>query len=442
VNFFPPRNLIFWTSCFVLFAAYLWNFNAPLQGVHSIRQSDTIFTAYSYCIENSQFLLPKIAHRENTEGVAIGEFPLYSFLLSIPCEISGEWSEWYPKFFVLILWILNMFVWLRWAQGYLRLKKEDLLSFGVLFGFSTYSVLYMTISIPDNLVLFLMGVTGLLQQSSRFKTWQKHVLSGLVFCLGFSIRPYFIPLAILFTKNRRWILSVGVVCILIYIVWYKWWSQNSQIVGYYYIAIPPLLDVLKAMPHYILKLFDVILRDFFNYLFFPLIIWKRKDLKKTEIFGLISSFLMVLFARGNHSIIHGYYLWAMYIFGVLCLYRAFATFKPKTQSIFLILFILITIAQTQHHFHRQAEFKSQMIQKLAIDSNVPANAKIAVYAANESCSTNYLYWLKRTGWCLGEKDFKGPEHCPQGADYFLAYEGANPLLKPCIASPRGKRSGK
>jgi hypothetical protein len=79
----PVNSILFIMA--VLYSSFiLWSFQAPLVGVHFIRQADTLFTAYSYCKEDSSFLYPRIVHRENTSGVSIGEFPLFSYVLSLP----------------------------------------------------------------------------------------------------------------------------------------------------------------------------------------------------------------------------------------------------------------------------------------------------------------------------------------------------------------------
>ena len=417
-----------------LFGAFIYNFNAPLQGVHSIRQSDTVFAAYSYCLEGSDFLKPKVAHGGETGGVAIGEFPIYSYALSIPCQLRGAWSETDPKIFILILWVLNLLVWIRWSKKYFPNLTVTTSSRALLFGFSTFSLVFLTISLPDNLALLLVGVAALVEQTK----WPlKHLISAVLFCLVFAVRPYLIPLAYLVSPRPRWLIGVLLGCIAIYLIWYKWWVLKSDL-NYYYTAIPPVSEMILALPHYFLDLLHVILREWFHYLFLPLMIWKWKELKKPEVLGLLFSILLVVLVRGEHLVVHNYYLWAGYIFFFLCLIRVFASFKPLVQTFLILLYGLIGFAQSQHQFHRQAQTRYEQMQTLANNINLPKDAKVAVYVGEGSCSTHYLYWLKRHGWCFYEKEFIDEKHCPQGATHYLVFKGEEPILQPCIFVPTEK----
>ena len=192
---------IFWFFVLILFLAFAYNATSPLQGVHTIRQSDTTFAAYSYCYEGTEFLKPKVAHRGATSGIAIGEFPLYSFIMSLPCQIRGTWSEYDPKFLILLLWILNLLVWTAWAKVYL--KPHEPAAFSIFLGFSTFSLLFMTIALPDNLAFFLIGLAAYLKTYSQKKL--SLIASSLLFILAFAIRPYLIPLILLVNLSWLWI---------------------------------------------------------------------------------------------------------------------------------------------------------------------------------------------------------------------------------------------
>jgi hypothetical protein len=428
---------IFSAFALILGLAFIYNFNSPLQGTHTIRQSDTVFAAYCYCTEGAEFLKPRIAHGGLTGGVAIGEFPIYSYMLSLPCQIRGTWSEWDVKFFILLLWILNLMVWTLWSRAYFR--EKNLSSFAILLGFSTFSLLFMTVSLPDNLAFLLVGLAAWLE--IRFpKKWTSFV-SALLFILAFAVRPYFIPLMLLVHRRWLWMIATGLGCIAVYFIWYKIWAQHSEL-NYYYIAIPPVTEIILGLPRYAGPLLETILREWFHYIFIVLLFWKWRALEKVEVFGLVASLGLVILVRGEHLIVHSYYMWAAAVYAFLCLVRALMTLKPWQQSSLLILYGVIGMAQTQHQFHAQAETRSRQVQELLVTEHVPAAAKIAVFVGDGSCSTHYLYWFKHHGWCLYEKEFHGPESCPQGADYFFRYDGEQPILKPCVFAPSEKPSDK
>src|SRR5690606_8408673 len=125
----------------------------------------------------------------------------------------------------------------------------------------------------------------------------------------------------------------------------------------------------------------------------------------------------------EHIIIHSYYLWPAAIFAFLLLTRSFLHIKnTKLQAGLLILYGLIGFVQTQHHFHRQAEYQAQKVQKLFSQYEISPQARIAVYVGDGSCSTQYLYWSRHQGWCFYEDQFKGAEFCPEGADYYFRFE--------------------
>ncbi len=426
-----------WLFTLILLVAFAFNLQAPLQGVHTIRQSDTTFASYSYCIEKTEFLKPKVAHRGATSGTAIGEFPLYSYLMSLPCQLRGSWSELDPKFLILLLWILNMMVWLAWAKIYL--KPHEPSAFGVLLGFSTFSLLFMTIALPDNLGFFLIGLAAFLHQ--RFPQKKISILTSLLFILAFAIRPYLIPLILLVHRRWLWMLLTTFGCLLVYVLWYKFWVQQSEL-NYYYLAIPPISEIFATFPNYAVPLFKTILREWFQFVFIFLLVWKWRSLKALEVFGVFGSLALVILVRGEHLVIHSYYLWAAAVFTFLCLFRALMTLSKKQQAVALIGYGIIGFAQTQHEFHRQAFFKAQEVQNILQTEKIPADAKIAVYVGDGSCSTQYLYWMKHFGWCFYEKDFKGPDHCPKGADYYFKYDMDLPILKPCESVPTDKPTDK
>ncbi len=421
---------IFWFFVLILFLAFAYNASSPLQGVHTIRQSDTTFAAYSYCYEGTEFLKPKVAHRGTTSGIAIGEFPLYSFLMSLPCQIRGTWSEYDPKFLILFLWVLNLLVWTAWAKVYLKPHKPE--AFSLFLGFSTFSLLFMTIALPDNLAFFLIGLAAYLKTYSQKKL--SLVVSSLLFILAFAIRPYLIPLILLVNLSWIWISLTTLGCLMVYIFWYQFWVLQSEL-NYYYLSIPPLAETISHLPNYALPLLNNILRDWFQYIFIFLIIWKWRSLRRLEVFGIFGSIALLILARGEHLVIHNYYLWAAAVFAFLCLFRALMTLPRKLQITALIIYGLMGFAQTQHEFHGQTLAQSTEIQNLLQTQKVPLEAKIAIFVGQGSCSTQYLYWMKHMGWCLYVDQFKGPQSCPKGADYYFRFKDKEPILQPCEFSP-------
>jgi hypothetical protein len=141
---------------FLIFSVGVWAFiktlHWPVIGEHSIRQADTLMTGVFYCYERAPFLEPRVSFRGNLEkGIAIGEFPLQSWLFSLWCQATGEWVEWWPKLIVLLLSVSGL-----WFIGRVHFVQP---SWMLLTAFSTpFFWKYLLRPLPDSLSLFLFGL--------------------------------------------------------------------------------------------------------------------------------------------------------------------------------------------------------------------------------------------------------------------------------------------
>lgn len=405
--------------------AWLWNLSSPLQGLHSVRQADTLFTAWSYCTEGHDFLHPRVAHRGLGTGINIGELPLASEVFSWPCRISGTWSEGAVKWVVLVFFFLNTLMWglftkKRWPETW-----PGWPGFVFLWGFSTYNLLHFTIALPESLALTLLGASLLCAEK---KSVFLKILGGVFFTAAFGMRPYLIPLLIL-ARNPRWMFGCFLACGLFYLIWFKWWILQSEF-PYYATSLTPFWQVSGAEWIPIAEnVATVFIRDLPNFvgLFLIFLSWKN-GVDRKFILGTVASVLLVLFLRAPMVQSHHYYLGAAVVFALLFMIQGMKFLKtPRSAWIFTGLFFVIALANVQHLWHGQGFEKLQKVQ--AALKTIPADDQIAVYIDEGSANTPYLYLAKRTGWSFYASENRGL--CPEGAKWRMVEKENTILVEPC-----------
>ncbi len=102
---------IIYIACTLIILIFFLHLNQPLQGILKVRQADTLMSGWSMCVEKTNPFKPKIAHRDDTEGIAIGELPIASWYFASSCFLTSSWSEWAIKLQVLILYIGLIAIW-------------------------------------------------------------------------------------------------------------------------------------------------------------------------------------------------------------------------------------------------------------------------------------------------------------------------------------------
>lgn len=455
----------------VVFILVLRVIDIPLMGPHKTRQADTLFTGYSYCIGDSTFLYPKVAHRENTEGVAIGEFPLFSAIVSWPCRLTGEWSEVSAKMITYFFWLLNLLVWSQWYRRrssskrnqsggaiifrYLNRQhhedtepdnlnlveedrnskiplnhdhsssKESLLSFLLFFTFTPLLLTYLLIPIPDTLGLILTGCAALLWQNKSKTSW---ILGSLFFALAFLVRPYLFPLLIMIAPS----LPIGFfsfgLCCLGYLFWFKYWIQHTQI--WYYLtetkAITSLFTSGWKVPR---SLLDQISLQHLNYIgLIPF--YKALERNRRLLVAWVFAIAFILLLKGDHFVNHAYYFIAAGFISVIAMLDGFLSFKRKGKIIFSYLFVALGIFAVQHHWHKPDNKRYLEIPQLIEKQNIPFTERIAVF---DTFSPQTFYFAKRVGWYFEKDQWQGPNSCPKEAHWALLFDPKDdhPYLVAC-----------
>ncbi len=412
---------LFFIGFFCFSAIVLSVLKWPLQGIHSHRQADTLFAAYSYCNEGTEFLKPKIAHRNATSGVSIGEFPLFSYVLSLPCKVTGEWSESFPKIFSVLLALFCTLAWGSFLKKkYFQASENLLWIWAGVFFFIIGHLIHLTIPIPDAFASLIIAIAGLVDRP----LWTRRTLSYFLFALGFIIRPYFFLLALLVYENLFVAIGALAVCGAPFLFWYKYWIRQSEI-DYYATEVKTRAELIQEFPRAIKNIPNVLLRNHLNFvLAIPFFRGVMKK-KKWALLFLIS-WCIVLVAKGDHYVNHSYYLGSASLFAAVLILAGILDLKRWQQNTLIGLSIVIGIANTQHLWlgtHGNHFFE---VQEALEKNHVPANAQIAAYVEQ---SPQFLYWARKTGWLLMPDQVH--EKCPSNVQFKLYLANDQVRMEPC-----------
>lgn len=453
---------VFFAGLLVWAGLFSQSWERPLQGLHSHRQADTLFVAFSYCLEpGAEFLKPRILHRGDTPGVAVGEFPLFSWLVSLPCQVSGEWSETWAKTVTLGIYFLAALAWTFWWRRRLREMGVEASPWVGMTIFS-FMALYMgnlSIPLPDALAALLVALSGWFAPSlarpaaaaldflpstatttsdsskeirSFSSSWRQLAiswsLSFLLFGLAFLVRPYVIFLLPLVHRGWRpfWI-NLGV-CVVAYFVWFKWWAVQQSDVLYYNTTISGLA---KTLGDFLPSLGASLEQLFIEHWNVVGIYWVVLGARRFPALGAVwlLSLLGVLLLRGSHIHNHHYYLLAASLVGFVLLWVGFSLVKPKWQFVGLVLYVLVGFVHNQHLWRGTPPERDEwrLIQAQMQSMQVPPNAKLSVSWEDPIP----LYFAKRTGTLMGAS---GPPTgaCALGTSHYLFYDESRlPVLRLC-----------
>lgn len=401
----------------LMFVAAIANLRAPLQGIHSIRQADTLFTAWSYCTEQADFLKPRVAHRGAGNGVVIGEFPLASFVYSLPCKVTGSWSEPAIKVVLMIFLILNAWLWGHVARSRWPERWPGWEWFLLLWLFSTHQILHAPLALPDNVALTLLACAGLLHGPKT-----RWIGAGL-FVVAFGIRPYFIPLLPLLLRGRGERIAAFIGSVLFYFVWYRWWAPSHSEFHYYETGLASPRETWSLIVPILTSTAEFLIRNLPNIVGLFLLFAVGKFTKQREWLWLaLGSLLLVFFLRAPHLVHHHYYLGALAVYLLLAMaYGARLLQDRGTPAKWMLAlafgYVLIGALNTQHEWHAQARIKAHAVQSVVEMAGVAPEDRVAVFSGEGPLPTNILYWIKRTGWLFRAHEYIDVTSCPDEATW-------------------------
>ena len=404
-------------------AMFGYSLTTYLNGPHQMRQAATAFVGYFYFKEGTPFLYPKIAARGLEAGVAINEFPIYGYIVGLVAKLKNSWDETTPRVVSLLFAIAAAFLFFKALSRKFPEHRFSMIEFVTLFLFVPVHWTFFAIPMPDSTALFFCALAAALWARPR-QTWSVRAAAALSFWIGFLIRPYYI--LILFFFAPSWLTS-GVVLagsVILFALWFRVWNQMvTTNHGYFGVQFQSTQQILAALPKALGSLPSRLIEhtSLIGLWLFYLVARKNPRL----LLWYLAPVGMMLVLKATHIAVHPYYLINASVFAVMLLALGLNTLTEKQRAVFFALFLIHTFVSTQHFFRKNDDL--ELIERaLAVSGPVPENAVMAAYTDGYS---QWLYYIKRTGYELPIDGFKG--QCPTGATHYL-------IQKPEEGSPRAK----
>ena len=444
-------------------------FRGP-QGIHFMRQTDSLSFVSQYYNNGYDFFNPKLFNLKNIDGKAACEFPITYYLTAVLYSVFGKSPYLLKLIHLLILYVGVYYV---YRLSYLLTKKISFSILITLFLFtSTVFNFYSFNYLPDSAALGL-NLIGFYYIFHYFETNKSSSVatSFFFFSLGGLIKiTYFInPLAvialslysILYRKSK--LISIkqakksilfGFLSTLPILLWYSYMLYYNNINESISFNTKPL-PIWNLTKEEILHVWDTMI-NYWNseylahpsmllvaFMIFIQIIFRKKAepiLQATIFFlflGNISYFILFYSQFKDHD----YYALAFIPLVILLIINGIQTlanlefrYKPIVQKISTVLFLLIVaygINYSKHQMAKRHEIEidemnkiSYLIQKNSIEIdklNLPNDAKFIV--APDKCQNGGLFYLDKEGW-----NIEDPQNITHAKITVLKEAGADFLL--------------
>lgn len=423
---------------------FIFSFRTQLNGPHGHRQADSIAPGYYFCTEpDSQFLLPKIGPRANTPGVAINEFPVYSFVLGKICQLKGSWDEITPRVLSLVFALFAGIFFLSSLRLNLNLTRSDRavwIEFLSIFIFLPVCWTFFSIPMPESTALLFYSMAALcwskIASGSSYK-FLLHSLAALFFLIGFLVRPFYILLLFLFAPSLFVALSVLAGSVFLFWLWYRYWnSQVTSVHGYFGIQTQTLIEILHSLPQALRVLPLRIFEHTAGIGLWPILSVWRKYPRLILLYVLTLGMMYTL--KSTHIPDHSYYLLNAGILAAFLIFLGLQEMSTKSKLLFFSLFFGIVFAHTQHNFHGNGNWNHIQEALRTYEAKYPEGLdKKAHVATFLGSNPHWLYMLKRTGFIFNRDEFNNT--CPSGATHYLIY---NPeVIHPDVVRPQAPGFG-
>lgn len=421
---FTPLRVTIAVCLLTLLGMWINVLPIPLNGAHQWRQADTLVTGYYFFNEETNIGYPKVAARNGTDGVAIGEFPLYSYIIGMTARAIGEWSEVTPKIINAFFFLLAFVSWGAFLRRKFGYTENDWMFWTLAFVATPLSLVYLTIPMPESIALACFGGAAWLwtrpfEKKKSLQTLKEFsptdIIAAALFILGFVIRPYHIWLLFVIAPNIYQMAVVLVLCCASFFGWYRWWAgQATTLHGYFGIGFESPSAVLSALP----KAFQSIPKRLIDQ---TLIIglWPLwRGIKQAPLWGLgfFASWGTMMLLKPTHIPAHPYYLMNAGIFASVLMYLGMRTFSITTANIFGVIFIITSFVTVQHQFRPNREWPQIEALVNQVASQSDETDRVASYLG---VNPKWHYFIKRRGSMHEPIEYQGVAHCPYDAKYFL-----------------------
>ncbi|MCK9452167.1 MAG: glycosyltransferase family 39 protein [Bacteroidales bacterium] len=455
---------------YLLLAGTFWQLFEMPQGIHFIRQTDSLAFLSNYYHFGAGFFEPQVFNLSSVEGKAANEFPIIYYFISLIYSVFGE-----HEFLLRAANLLISFT------GFIALFKLIFLIIKDLFYtyFFTFLLLSSTVVMyyannflpdPASLSFSILGWYLFLLVIFKRKSSLLLLLSFLFFTLASLIKiTYFIhPVSALFAliisryilKNKlgeaRRIeiasLAFGVSLLLVLSWWFAFVKNYNSTYGdhYFLTTIRPIWSLSK---HQISEVWHAVSNVWYgNYLYrnsyypiallllfgLPFALFKKSFLNYIVWFLLAgsASLFVVFYAQFKD---HDYYFLNYFIPFMFLLLHAFIAVKDKFPGfvnaiylkIFLILFLAFSLFDTSVMVKKRYVESRDAFSEIGfvlqgfdqkLDSLLlPQDAKFIIYP--DETRNGGLYAIKRKGWNIGRHDTSFISQISTykdgGADYLL-----------------------
>ena len=436
---------------YLLLAGTFWQLFEMPQGIHFIRQTDSLSFLSNYYHFGTGFFEPQVFNLSSTDGKAANEFPIIYYFISLIYSIFGEHD--------FLLRAANLLISIG---GFIALFKLIFLIIKDLFYayFFTFLLLSSTVVMyyannflpdPASLSLSILGWYLFLLVIFKRKSNLLMLLSFLFFTLASLIKiTYFIhPVSALFAliisryilKNKlvelRWLkitsLAFGVSLLLVLSWWFAFVKNYNSTFGdhYFLTTIRPIWSLSK---HQILEVWHAVSNVWYgNYLYrnsyypiallllfgLPFALFKKSFLNYIVWLLLAgSATLFVVFYAQYKD--HDYYYLNYFIPLLFLLLSAFIGLQNKfpgfvnaiSLKLFLILFLVFSLFDTSVMVKKRYEESRDAFSEIGfvlqgfdqkLDSLlIPQEAKFIIYP--DETRNGGLYAIKRKGWNISGYD--------------------------------------
>lgn len=456
---------------YYLFAGTFWQLFEIPQGIHFIRQTDSLSFLSNYYHFNAGFFEPQVFNLSSTDGRAANEFPIVYYFVSLIYSIFGE-----HEFILRIVNLLISFVGFvaLFKLVYLIIRDSFYAYFFTFLLLSSTVVLYYANNFlpdPASLSFSILGWYLFLLTVFKRKNGYLIFLSFVFFTLASLIKvTYFIhPVSALFALlisrfilkkeigETRLIKLTGIAFGLSLLLVLGWWFvfvvNYNQIVGdnYFLATIRPIWSLSN---HQVSEVWHGISSVWYgNYLYrnfyylisllllfgLPFVLFKKSFLNAIVLLLLAGSLTLFVGFYAQYKD-HDYYFLNYFIPLGFLLLHAFIGVRNKFPGfvnaiylkIFLVLFCVLALFDTSVMVKKRYKESRDVFSDIGfvlqgfdqkLDSlNISKNAKFIVYP--DYTRNGGLYMIKRKGWSISQTDTLVDKrinyYTDAGADYLLA----------------------
>lgn len=393
---------------------HLYRLDAPPNGYHQWRESDTAAITLNYYQEDMNFLHPRVNQRGDSDGITGMEFPLYNYVAALMYHVTGPSHAAHR---VLTLLAAGVSLWIMFLIGrqmydpWIGAIACWALAWSPLFFFYGHKIM------PDiwMLTFMLISCFAFLKWRNAGSMWWL-AASSLALLLSATIKP--LGLAVLFPfayythsyRNRKSFFIASIAAVLVVVLAFAWYQYGRFVNSLYNSPGFDLGDSLGQFPE---QLFSAL---FFKKLFlqWPWELWIGWALAPLCIAGFYVAFQLkdkalwlwvcgayLAFAvTSSHSSSHDYY--TLPILAPICLFaglggwhlwRRYAAVRWILVTIGLVA-PLVTMVRISHRIDEVSEFESIREESNAL---IPRDALVVV---QESTTAIRLYQLNRHGFVI------------------------------------------